>query len=249
LKALGPLGGKTAIVTGGSKGIGSAIARALARDGAAVIINYAHDKSAAEAIVTDITAAGARVLAVASDVSRPDAAATLFARCLSHFGRPDILVCNAGVSTVLPLEQTTTEEYERIFDINVRGLLFLLKEAATQLNDYGRIITLSSSVVASPRPGVALYASSKAAVKAMTEVAALELGPRGITVNCLLPGLVDTPMIKDMPAEYRQTAAQNSPFGRIGMPDDIAGIVAFLASDASRWITGQSIVANGGARR
>jgi 3-oxoacyl-[acyl-carrier protein] reductase len=150
---------------------------------------------------------------------------------------------------VLPLEQTTTEEYERIFDINVRGLLFLLKEAATQLNDYGRIITLSSSVVASPRPGVALYASSKAAVKAMTEVAALELGPRGITVNCLLPGLVDTPMIKDMPAEYRQTAAQNSPFGRIGMPDDIAGIVAFLASDASRWITGQSIVANGGARR
>ena len=243
------LSGKVAVVTGGSKGIGRAICTALAAEGAAVVVNFAHDGGAAEELVRSIEAGGGRALAVRMDISRPAGAAALFAAARDGLGGTDILVCNAGVSAVLPLEQTSESEYERIYGINVRGVLFLLKEAAQSLRDNGRIITLSSSVVASPRAGVALYASSKAAVKALTEVAAIELGPRGITANCVLPGLVDTPMVKDMPAEYKKIVAGNSPFRRIGAPEDIAGIVTFLASDAARWVTGQAIVANGGARR
>jgi 3-oxoacyl-[acyl-carrier protein] reductase len=133
--------------------------------------------------------------------------------------------------------------------VNVRGLLFLLRAAATALNDGGRIVTISSSIAAYPRAGVALYASSKAAVRALTEVAAIELGPRGITANCVLPGMVETDMIAGLPPAHRQAVEQSSPFNRIGMPVDITGVVSFLVSDEARWITGQSIVANGGARR
>lgn len=243
------LAGKTAIVTGGSKGIGQAICVALACEGAAVIVNYAHDQVAAAAVAAGIRSSGGRALAVQADVARADAVANLFAACRTEFGSPDILVCNAGVASVVALQDISEQEYERIYDLNVRSTLLLLKEAAGVLNDNGRIITLSSSVVASPRAGVALYASSKAAMKAITEVAAIELGPRGITANCILPGIVETDMVKNMPAAYKQTVAENSPFRRLGMPDDIAGIVIFLASDAARWITGQSILANGGAKR
>jgi 3-oxoacyl-[acyl-carrier protein] reductase len=245
----GSLAGKVAIVTGATKGIGRACAHALAQRGAAVVLNYAKDEAAARDSVESIVAAGGRAVLARARVDRPDESATLFRVAQEHFGRPDILICNAGVSSLSPFSGLTEAEYQRVYDINVKGLLFLLKEASTALNDNGRIVTLSSSVAVSPRAAMALYASSKAAVKTITEVAAAELGSRGITVNCVLPGLVDTPMVKDLPIAFKKAAAENSLFGRIGMPDDIAAVVAFLASDEAGWITGQSIVANGGSKR
>jgi 3-oxoacyl-[acyl-carrier protein] reductase len=245
----GSLAGKVAIVTGGTKGIGRACVHALAGRGAAVVVNYAQDESAARESIESIIAAGGRAVLARARVERPSESAALFRIAQEQFGRPDILICNAGVSSLSPLAAITEAEYQRIFDINVKGLLFLLKEAATALNDNGRIVTLSSSVAVGPRAAMALYASSKAAVKAITEVAAVELGSRGITVNCILPGLVDTPMVKDLPIAFKKAAAESSPFGRIGTPEDIAAVAAFLASDEAGWVTGQSILANGGSKR
>jgi 3-oxoacyl-[acyl-carrier protein] reductase len=246
---LTPLHGKVAIVTGSSRGIGLAIATTLARDGAAVLINYVANPKSAEAAVRQIEQAGGRAVSARADVARPASARELFAVAERAFGRVDILVSNAGVAAVMPLTAIKETDYERIYGVNVRGLVFLLQAAATALNDNGRIVTISSTFAAYPRQDVALYASSKAAVRALTEVAAIELGPRGITANCVLPGMVETEMIAGLPPAHRQAVAQSSPFNRIGMPDDITGVVSFLVSDEARWITGQSIVASGGARR
>jgi 3-oxoacyl-[acyl-carrier protein] reductase len=246
---LTPLHGKVAIVTGGSRGIGLAIATTLARDGAAVLINYVSNPGAAATAVRQIEQAGGRAASAQADVARPESARELFVAAERAFGHVDILVSNAGVAAVMPLTAIKEPDYERIYDVNVRGLVFLLQAAATALNDGGRIVTISSTIAAYPRDGVALYASSKAAVRALTEVAAIELGPRGITANCVLPGMVETDMIAGLPPAHRQAVQQSSPFNRIGMPDDITGVVSFLVSDEARWITGQSIVANGGARR
>jgi 3-oxoacyl-[acyl-carrier protein] reductase len=245
----GPLHGKVAIVTGGSRGIGRAVSEALAADGAAVIVNHVSGMEAAENTVQAIRSAGGRAESLCADIAEYGSAATLFAGAERSFGRVDFLVCNAGVASVAPLTGISLAEYERVFGINVRSLVFLLQAAATSLNDHGRIVTLSSTIAAFPRAGVALYASSKAAVRALTEVAAVELGSRGITANCVLPGMVETEMIAGLPAEQRKAVAESSLYGRIGMPEDITGVVRFLVSDAARWITGQSIIANGGARR
>jgi 3-oxoacyl-[acyl-carrier protein] reductase len=242
------LAGKVAIVTGASSGIGHAIAAALAREGAAIVASYAGNEAAATQLVAGIRDAGGRAVAARADISQMEEAASLFRVAEREFGRTDVLVASAGVSAVIPLRDSTAADYDRIYDLNVRGLLFLLKEAATALNDGARVITISSTMAIAPRPGTAIYGSSKAAIKAISEVAAAELGARGITVNCILPGLVETPMVRNMPAAYKKAVADSSPFGRIGVPDDIAGIVVFLASEEARWITGQSIVANGGAR-
>jgi 3-oxoacyl-[acyl-carrier protein] reductase len=243
------LNGKVAIVTGGSRGIGRAIAEDLARGGAAVLLNYSSNAAAATKVVRAIRDNGGRAESVRADIAQPGSAAEIFAAAERSFGRADILVCNAGVAAVMPLTAITESDYERIYGVNVRSLVFLLKGAAASLNDNGRIVAISSTIAAFPRDGVALYASSKAAVRALTEVAAIELGPRGITANCVLPGMVETDMIAGLPADYRNAVAASSPFGRIGVPDDITGLVRFLASEESRWITGQSIIANGGARR
>jgi 3-oxoacyl-[acyl-carrier protein] reductase len=245
----GPLSGKVAVVTGGSRGIGRAIAAGLASDGAAVLVNYSANSAAAAETVRAIRESGGRAESLRADIAEPGSASALFARAEQTFGPVDILVCNAGVAAVMPLTDITEADYDRIYGVNVRSLVFLLRAAATSLRDQGRIITLSSTIAAFPRAGVALYASSKAAVRALTEVAAIELGPRGITVNCVLPGMIETDMISGLPADYRRAVAESSPFNRIGMPDDITGVVRFLAADESRWITGQSIIANGGARR
>jgi 3-oxoacyl-[acyl-carrier protein] reductase len=245
----GALNGKVAIVTGGSRGIGRAIAESLARDGAAVVINYSSNTAAAADTVRAISGQGGRAESIRADIAQPGAAAEIFAFAEQRFGRVDILVCNAGVAAVMPLTAITESDYERIYGINVRSLVFLLRSAAKSLNDNGRVVAISSTIAVFPRDGVALYASSKAAVRALTEVAAIELGARGITANCVLPGMVETDMIAALPAEYRKAVATSSPFGRLGLPDDITGVVRFLAGDESRWITGQSIIANGGARR
>jgi 3-oxoacyl-[acyl-carrier protein] reductase len=243
------LAGKIAIVTGASRGIGRAIAVKLGAAGASVIVNFLRDASAAEATVAEVTALGSAAIAVQADITRSEAARSLFKMATDRFGGADILVCNAGVAFVKPLAQVAEPDYERVFDSNVRSLVHLLREAAAQLRDGGRLITLSSTVVAYPFAGVGLYAASKAAIRTLTEVAAIELGSRGITANCILPGMVETDMIHLLPPAHKETVAQSSPFGRIGAPDDIAGLACFLASDAARWVTGQSIVANGGARR
>ena len=245
----GSLNGKVAIVTGGSRGIGRAIAESLALEGSAVVINYAANAIAAADAVRAITERGGRADSIRADIAEPRSAAEIFAFADRRFGRADILVCNAGVAAVTPLTAITESDYDRIFGVNVRSLVFLLQAAAASLNDRGRIVAISSTIAAFPREGMALYASSKAAVRALTEVAAIELGPRGITANCVLPGMVETEMIAGLPAEYRKTVASSSPFGRLGMPDDITGVVKFLAGEEARWITGQSIIANGVARR
>jgi len=244
-----PLSGKVAIVTGGSKGIGQSISEVLAADGAAVVVNYASDAGAAEAAVAAIEKAGGRAVAVKGTVTNAADVEALFSAAQENFGAPDILVCNAGVSALHPIAAVTEEEFERIYGINVKGLMFLLRAAATQLQDNGRVITISSSTAVSPPPNAFLYASSKAAASMMTQIAAAEFGARGITVNAVLPGLTETPMIAAMPQAYKDAAAAASPFGRIGRPEDISSIVAFLARDEAQWVTGQSIVANGGARR
>jgi 3-oxoacyl-[acyl-carrier protein] reductase len=246
---VGVLNGRVAVVTGGSRGIGRAIATGLAADGAAVVVNYASSSDAAAETVQVIRDAGGRAEALRADIADPAAASAIFGGAERTFGPVDILVCNAGVAAVMPLTEIREADYDRIFGVNVRSLVFLLQAAARSLKDGGRIITLSSTIAAYPRDGVALYASSKAAVRALTEVAAIELGPRGITANCVLPGMIETDMIAGLPAAYRKTVAESSPFNRIGLPDDITGVVRFLAADESRWITGQSIIANGGARR
>jgi len=243
------LSNKVAVITGAARGIGRAIAQALAEEGAAVVDNYRASESAAEGVVRGITASGGRALAVRADIGAAGAAQTLFAAAETNFGRVDILVCNAGVAAVMPLADIADADYERVFGVNVRSLVYLLRAAAGSLNDHGRIVTLSSTIAAYPRSGAALYAASKAAVRALTEVAALELGARGITVNSVLPGLIDTDMIAGLPAAHREAVAESSPFGRIGVPDDLTGLVTFLCCEESRWITGQSILANGGARR
>jgi len=243
------LSGKVAVITGASRGIGRAIAHALAREGAAVVVNYVASQAAAEQVVRDVTAAGARALAVRADIGDPGAAEALFAAAEASLGRVDLLICNAGLAALMPLSAIADADYERMFGVNVRGLVSLLRTASRSLSDNGRIVTLSSTIAAFPRAGAALYAASKAAVRALTEVAAIELGARGITANCVLPGLIETDMTAGLPASHRQAVAESSPFGRLGMPDDLTGLVTFLCSEEARWITGQSILANGGARR
>jgi len=244
-----PLNGKVAIVTGGSKGIGQAISEALAADGACVVVNYSSDAGSANDTVDAITKNGGQALAVKGSVASPEDVETLFAATLNHFGAPDILVCNAGVSALHPITEVSEEEFDRIYGINVKGLMFLLRTAAKQLKDNGRVITISSTTAVSPAPNSFLYASSKAAASMMTQIAATELGPRGITVNAILPGLTETPMIANMPPAYKEAAASSSPFGRIGKPEDISCIAAFLAREEAQWVTGQTIIANGGAKR
>ena len=218
---------KVAIVTGGSRGIGRSIAEALAREGAAVAVNYLSNPTAAAQVVEGIRAGGGEAVAVRADISTAGAAEAVFAQAQASLGRVDILVCNAGVASVMPLVAIQEADYERIYGINVRSLVFLLRVAAQSLNDHGRIVTISSTIAAFPREGVALYASSKAAIRALTEVAAIELGPRGITANCVLPGMIETDMIAGLPATHRKAVAESSPFGRIGMPEDVTGLVTF----------------------
>ena len=238
---------RAAVVTGGSRGIGAAIARRLAQDGIAVAINYASGRAAADALVAEIEAAGGHAIAVQADLADPSTPARLFDAAEHAFGGVDILVNNAGVMELGPLAEVTDEAFARQISINLDSVFRSLREAARRLRDGGRIVSFSSSVVGLYQPGYGVYAATKAAVEAMTHILAKELGGRRITVNAVAPGPVETRLFLDGKSEQqvRAIAAMN-PFGRLGQPDDIAGVVAFLAGRDSGWVNGQIIRANGG---
>ena len=240
--------GKIAIVTGASRGIGRGIAERLGQDGATVVVNYSGSQQEAEEVVTAIASSGSKAIALQANMGSVTDIRRLFQETINHFGQLDILVNNAGVAVGAAIAEVTEEDYERVFDINVRGVLFALQEAARRMNNGGRVVNISSTTTIFPEPGMAVYAASKAAVKLLTQVLAKEVGDRGITVNTVTPGPTVPGMFANLPPNIQQQAAASSPFNRLGTPQDIADIIAFLVSEEARWLTGQDICANGGAR-
>ncbi|MCB8881958.1 SDR family oxidoreductase [Acidisoma cellulosilytica] len=238
---------RTAIVTGGSKGIGAAIAQRLARDGIAVVVNYSRGRSEAEQVVSAIESAGGRAVAVQADLGAANGVITLFDAAEQAFGGVDILVNNAGMMTLGAIAEVTDAEFEAQLALNIGGVFRGMREGARRLRDGGRIISFSSSVVGLYQPGYGVYAGTKAAVEAMTHILAKETAKRGITVNVVAPGPVETQLFLDGKSEAQLKAiAGMNPFGRLGQPEDIAHVVAFLAGAESGWINGQIIRANGG---
>ena len=241
------LSGKIALVTGSSRGIGRAVVERLSREGASVVINYLSSSDTAEEIVATITSDGGTALALQADVSRVEGIRRLFEKTLSHFGRLDILVNNAGIRTTQTVADIQEDEFDRLFAINVKGPFFTCQQAAHRISDGGRIINISSAVTRMMLPGYSIYAASKAAVDLLTRVLAKEIGERQVTVNAVSPGPVDTELLREgKTKEQLQQMAQMAAFSRIGKVEDIADVVAFLASDDARWITGQIIHVNGG---
>jgi 3-oxoacyl-[acyl-carrier protein] reductase len=238
-----PLEGKTALVTGSSRGIGRAIVERLAADGARVAINFARNKSPAEEIVKAIKARNGKAIAIQADVAKPTDVARLFDEVEKAVGPIDIVVANAGVYLSKPLVEYTEADYDYVFDINTRGVFFTLQEAARRVRDGGRIIVVSTGGTKMMFPNASLYLGSKAAVEQFARSLSRELGPRQITVNILSPGFTETDML---PEEYRAYGASLSAFNRVGTPQEVADVSAFLASDAARWVTGENIQAGGG---
>ena len=237
--------GKVAIVTGGSRGIGRAISETLARDGATVVVN-ARSAASAQPTVDAITAAGGKAVAIPADISKVEDVRRLYAEVQQKFGRIDIVVNNAGIlPPAVPVEKETEATWEAVFGL-LKGTYFSMQEAARRVGDGGRIINLSSSTTRGWSPGYSIYAGSKSAIEQFTRSLSRELGPRGITVNAVVPGLTDTDMIDDYTPAIREAVAKNTTLGRLGQPKDIADVVAFLASDDGRWVTGQMVVVNGG---
>jgi len=238
---------KVAIVTGASKGIGAAMALRLARDGIAVVVNYVRAAEAADQIVSAIEAEGGAAISVQADISTPEAMPALFGAAAQAFGGVDILINNAGMMTLSPIAQCDDAMFDALVAANFGGVFRGMREGARRLRDGGRIISVSSSVVGLYQPGYGIYAATKAAVEAMTHVLAKELGSRRITVNVIAPGPVETELFMTGKSEAQVAAiTAMSPLGRIGQPDDIAGLAAFLAGPDSAWINGQVIRANGG---
>ncbi|MBV8261123.1 MAG: SDR family oxidoreductase [Paraburkholderia sp.] len=236
-----------AIVTGASRGIGAEIAGRLARDGYAVVVNYASRSAEAEALVAKIASAGGRAIAVQPNIANADEVRRLFETTAEMLGQPTLLVNNAGIMKTVTVVESTDALYEETFDINVRGTLNTLREAATKLADGGRVINFSTSVLAMNLPGYALYTASKAAVETITRVFARELGGRSICVNAVAPGPVATALFLDGKTEEQvQHFANMPPLRCLGQAEDIAGVVSFLAGPDGGWVNGQVLRANGG---
>ena len=246
---MGKLKNKVAVVTGASKGIGAAIARHLAAEGASVVVNYASSKEGADKVVAEIVKAGGRAIAVGASVSNESDIFRLFDETKKAYGKVDILVNNAGVYGFSPLESVTAEEYHRQYNTNVLGLLLTTKAALPLFPETGGSVVNISSVVSTLAPATAsVYAGTKGAVDTITRSLAKELAPRKIRVNAINPGLVATEGTAGfLGSDFEKGAVETTPLGRIGQPDDIAPPVVFLASEDARWITGETIFVSGGA--
>ena len=244
--------GKVALVTGASKGIGAAIAKALAADGASVVVNYASSKEGADKVVAEIRAKGGEAVAVQGDFSKQEDIGRVFAEVKKTFGRLDTLVNNAGVYTFTPLEQVSAEDYHRIFNLNVLGLLLASKESLKYFGpEGGSIINIGSVVSSLTPPNSSIYTATKGAVDAITHVLAKELGPKKIRVNSINPGMVETEGVHAagfIGSDFEKNAVAQTPLGRIGQPQDIATVATFLASDDSAWLTGELLKVGGGLR-
>ena len=244
------LTGKVAVVTGASKGIGAAIAKQLAADGASVVVNYSTSREGADKVVADIKKAGGQATAIGASVAKEAEIEALFAETKKTYGKVDILVNNAGVYGFAPLEQLTLEEYSRQFSTNVYGLLATTKAALPHFPaEGGSIINISSVVSTLAPPASSVYSSTKGAVDTITKSLAKELGARKIRVNAINPGLVITEGTQSAGFEgsdFERNTVAETPLGRVGQPQDIAPPVAFLASDDARWITGETIYVGGG---
>lgn len=241
---------RVAVVTGASKGIGAEIARALAAEGAAVVVNYASSKEGADRVVSDIVKKGGKAIAVQGDVAKASDVKRVFAETKKAFGRLDVLVNNAGVYQFAPLEEITEEQFHRQFNTNVLGLILASQEAAKNFTgDGGNIINISSIVSRLTPPATAVYSATKGAVDAVTRVLAKELGPKRIRVNAINPGVVETEgthAIGVIGSDFQKQYETQTPLGRIGQPEDIAPLAVFLASPDSGWLTGETLSASGG---
>ena len=243
-----PLAGKAALVTGASGGIGRGIAQRLSSDGASVLVHYNSRPDPAEKLVAELEAAGGRAVAVQADLTRSEAVARLFAAAPEALGSIDIVVANAGVSAPRePIAAVTDETYERVLAANTKATFFVLREAARRIADGGRIIVIGSSTSIYQPAGFAAYAGTKAPTLVLPRILAAELAPRGVTVNLLVSGAINAGFLDDWSEEDKAKLAAASPFNRLGTPQDIADIAAFLAGDEARWLSGQTLVANGAA--
>lgn len=237
---------KTAIVTGGSRGIGAAISRRLAADGCAVVINYVGNAKAAGDLVKTIEKTGGRALAVQGDVSDPAAMRALFDAAEHNFGGVDVVVTSAGIMPTAPIGEATDEDFDRLVAVNLKGTFNALREAAKRMRDGGRMIAFSTTVVATKLETYGLYTATKAAVEALTGILAKEMRGRNIAVNAVAPGPVGTDLLAGRSPEMLAMFAKAAPMERLGTPDDIAGLVSFLAGPEGGWVNGQTIRANGG---
>ena len=244
--------GKVAVVTGASKGIGASIAKALAEEGASVIVNYSSSQQGAERVVAEISARGGRAIAVQGDVSKPTDIERLFSEAKRSFDRLDILVNNAGTYEFAPLESVTEQHFHKHFDLNVLGLLLATKEAVKHMGpEGGSVINISSAASSMRMPNSAVYTASKAAVEAITGVLAKELGPRKIRVNAISPGMIETEGSRAggfVGADFQKMVEAQAPLGRMGQPDDIAPTAVYLASSDSKYMTGETLLVSGGLR-
>ncbi|AFT90393.1 SDR family NAD(P)-dependent oxidoreductase [Paraburkholderia phenoliruptrix] len=242
---------KTAVVTGASKGIGAAVAKALAAEGAAVVVNYSSSKKGADAVVDAITAAGGKAVAIGGDVSKLADAQAIVDGAIEHFGRLDIVVNNAGIYELASIDDVTEEHFHEQFNINVLGTLLVTQAAIKHLLDGGSIINISSVASRAALPRTAVYAGTKGAIDAITAVLSRELGPRHIRVNSINPSIVLTEGTHSagiVGSDFDAMVLRQTPLGHLGQPDDIAAVAVFLASDDARWITGDNLLVGGGFR-
>ena len=245
------LSGKTAIVTGASKGIGAGIAKSFAAAGASVVVNYASSKAGADKIVDEIYKAGGKAVAVRGDVSKAADAQGLLDAAIKNYGHLDILVNNSGVYEFGSIEEVTEEQFHRLFGVNVLGLLLTTQAAVKHLGEGASIINIGSGVSRITPPNSAVYSGTKGAVDAITGVLARELGPKKIRVNSINPGIVETEGTNAagfIGSDFEKALVAQTPLGRAGQPGDIASIAVFLASDDSAWLTGELLIASGGLR-
>jgi 3-oxoacyl-[acyl-carrier protein] reductase len=246
------LAGKVAVVTGASKGIGASIAKHLAAEGAAVVVNYASSKTGADKVVAEIISAGGKAVAVQGDVSKKVDIDRLFVETKKAYGQVDVLVNNAGIYEFAPLEVITEDHFHKQFNLNVLGLILTTQEAVKYFPATGgSIINLSSVVGVNPLPQASVYSATKAAVDAITKSLAKELGPKKIRVNSINPGMIETEGVHAagfLETEFPKQIVAQTPLGRIGQPQDIGKVAAFFASDDSGWVTGETLLISGGMR-